>query len=221
MHDAEKLSLEQIEAFLKASQEIRFEGEHREQVYGWVEQVLRQQHYQKHSRKARGLVRSYLEKMTGVPGPGDAAGRSLSGQRRDPARPLSTAPLSTTLYPRRYRYAGHVDAAHESLSGPATRRILQREYQDYGKPEFSSGWPPSRWPTCTTCATTNAIANGRLHYSKTRPTAVTIGKRRRPDPQGQPGGTRVHSTREMGRFSIFRTENKRRVNKRLYLRLER
>ncbi len=36
----------QIEAFLKASEAIWFEGENREQVYGWVEQLLRQQHYQ-------------------------------------------------------------------------------------------------------------------------------------------------------------------------------
>ena len=41
MHEAEKLSLDQIEAFLNASEEIRFEGENREQIYGWVEQVLR------------------------------------------------------------------------------------------------------------------------------------------------------------------------------------
>ena len=66
MHDAEKLSLDQIEAFLNASEEIWFEGENREQVYGWVEQVLRQQQYPKQSRQARGLVRRYLEKMTGL-----------------------------------------------------------------------------------------------------------------------------------------------------------
>ena len=34
------------------------------------------------------------------------------------------------------------------------------------------------------------------------------------------GGTHVHSTSEAGRFSIFRTENKGRINKRLYVRLE-
>ena len=49
MHEAETLSLDQIEAFLNASEEIRFEGENREQVYGWVEQVLRLQQYQKQS----------------------------------------------------------------------------------------------------------------------------------------------------------------------------
>jgi hypothetical protein len=69
VHEAERLSLDQIEAFLNASQEIRFEGEHRQQTYGWVEQVLRQQQYDKQGRKARGLVRRYLQKMTGLAGP--------------------------------------------------------------------------------------------------------------------------------------------------------
>jgi misacylated tRNA(Ala) deacylase len=34
------------------------------------------------------------------------------------------------------------------------------------------------------------------------------------------GGTHAHSTAELGRFSIFRTENKGRINKRLYIRLD-
>jgi misacylated tRNA(Ala) deacylase len=34
------------------------------------------------------------------------------------------------------------------------------------------------------------------------------------------GGTHVHSTSEVGRFSIYRTENKGKNNKRLYVRLE-
>ena len=40
MHEAEQLSLEQIEAFLNASQGIRFEGEAQAQIYHWIEQVL-------------------------------------------------------------------------------------------------------------------------------------------------------------------------------------
>jgi hypothetical protein len=45
VHQAEKLNRDQIEAFLKASQEIRLEGENRERVYHRIEQVLRQQQY--------------------------------------------------------------------------------------------------------------------------------------------------------------------------------
>ena len=36
----------------------------------------------------------------------------------------------------------------------------------------------------------------RLNYVKTRPTAVTIGERRRPDPQGQPGYLRVDTVHQ-------------------------
>ena len=43
MHQAEKLSLEGIRRFVEASQDLRFEGKSREQVYAWVEQVLGQQ----------------------------------------------------------------------------------------------------------------------------------------------------------------------------------
>ena len=37
---------------------------------------------------------------------------------------------------------------------------------------------------------------GRLRYVKTRPTAVAIGERRRPDPQGQPGYLRVDTVHQ-------------------------
>ena len=40
MDDREKLILEAIGLFVAASEEIRFEAENREQLYGWVEQVL-------------------------------------------------------------------------------------------------------------------------------------------------------------------------------------
>ena len=57
MHEAEKLSLEAIGRFVEASEELRFEGENRQQVYGWVEQVLVQQEYAQQGKAARG--RSY------------------------------------------------------------------------------------------------------------------------------------------------------------------
>jgi transposase len=66
VHEADKLSLEQIGAFLNASQEIGFEGETREQIYHWIEQVLVRQEYHQQKRPARGLLRSYVAKMTGL-----------------------------------------------------------------------------------------------------------------------------------------------------------
>ena len=174
MHEAEKLSLDQIEAFLKASEEIRFEGEHREQVYGWVEQVLRQQQYPKQSRKARGLVRSYLEKMTGL---SRAQVTRLIARYRVNGE-IQPAHYRRHRFPQRYTRAdidllATVDEAHETLSGPATRRILQREYQDYGKPEFE------RLAAISVAHLYNLrhhqrYRERRLNYTKTRPTAEAL-----------------------------------------------
>jgi predicted DNA-binding transcriptional regulator AlpA len=66
VHEAETLNLEQMEAFLGASEAMRFEGETRQQVYPWMERVLCQQQYHQQGRAARGLVRRYLAKMTGL-----------------------------------------------------------------------------------------------------------------------------------------------------------
>jgi transposase InsO family protein len=196
VHEAEKLSLEQIEAFLKASQEIRFEGQNRQQVYGWVEQVLRQQHYPQQGRKARGLLRRYLEKMTGL---------SRAQVTRLIARYGANGEIQPVRYrrhrfPQRYTRAdiellARVDEAHETLSGPATRRILEREYQHYGKPEYQ------RLAAISVSHLYNLrqqprYRERRLNYVKTRPTTVTIGERRRPDPQGQPGYLRVDTVHQ-------------------------
>jgi hypothetical protein len=66
VHEAEKLSLGQIQAFLNASETIRFEGETQAQIYHWIEQVLGRQEYHQQKRPARGLLRSYVAKMTGL-----------------------------------------------------------------------------------------------------------------------------------------------------------
>jgi len=196
VHEAEKLTLDQIEAFLNASQEIRFEGENRQQVYGWVEQVLRQQQYEKQRRKARGLLRRYLEKMTGL---SRAQVTRLIARFRASGE-LQPAHYRRHRFPQRYTRAdiellATVDEAHETLSGPATRRILEREYQDYGKPEYQ------RLATISVAHLYNLrhqprYRERRLNYTKTRPTAVSIGERRRPDPQGQPGYLRVDTVHQ-------------------------
>src|SRR5260370_11971868 len=52
--------------FVEASEAIRFASKNREQVYGWLERVLVEQEYALQGKAARGLVRRYIEKMTGL-----------------------------------------------------------------------------------------------------------------------------------------------------------
>jgi hypothetical protein len=60
VHEAEKLSLQEIEQFLLAATEVRFEASQGAEVYGWVERLLCQQEYGRQGRRARGLLRRYV-----------------------------------------------------------------------------------------------------------------------------------------------------------------
>lgn len=196
MHAAEELSLDQIQAFLRASHGIRFEGKTREEIYGWVEKVLVHHQYQQQGRRVRGLLRQYVEKMTGL---SRAQVTRLIGRHRQRGK------VEVTVY-RRHRFAprytaadvdllAQVDEAHQRLSGPATRHILEREYQEYGKQEFE------RLASISVAHLYNLRQRSqyrqhRLHYNKTRATPVAIGERRRPDPEGRPGFLRVDTVHQ-------------------------
>jgi transposase InsO family protein len=196
VHETEKLSLQQIEKFLAAAKEVRFEASERKQVYGWIERLLCQQEYTRQGRRERGLVRRYIGKMTGL---------SRAQLTRLVGRYMATGQVRMKsarrhCFPQRYTRAdiellAQVDQAHDGLSGPATRRILEREFREYGKREFER---------------LAAISNGHLYnlrrhpryrqqrknYQKTRPSLVPIGERRRPDPKGRPGYLRVDTVHQ-------------------------
>jgi hypothetical protein len=137
MQERGKLSLEQIQAFLERSGEVEFEERNREEVYGWVNETLRQQRYGKLKRSGRGLVRSYLAKMTGL-GRAQITRLVTLYQSGEEVKPK---PYRRSRFARRYTrediaLLAEVDAAHEVLSRPATRKILQRTYYDFQEPEY-------------------------------------------------------------------------------------
>ena len=88
-----------------------------------------------------------------------------------------------------------VDAAHEGLSGPAVRHILEREYRVYGKREYQrlASISPSH---IYNLRRTTGYRRHHLHVTKTRARAVAIGERRRPDPGGRPGYLRVDTVHQ-------------------------
>ena len=196
MREAEKQSLEQIRAFLDASEAVQFEGEKREEIYGWISRLLQVHGYGQQSRANRGLVRRYVEKLTGL---SRAQVTRLIG-RYVKSGEVKEEQYRRRRFPQRYTRAdiellASVDEAHESLSGPATKRILEREHAVYGKPDYE------RLATISVAHLYNLrqqrrYRECRLSYTKTRPTGVSIGERRRPDPQGQPGYLRVDTVHQ-------------------------
>jgi len=196
MQAAEKLSLEQIRAFLEASGEVGFEGRNRAEVYGWVNQALCQQRYEELKRSERGLVRRYLEKMTGL---------SRAQITRLITLYLRGEEVKPQVYrrrrfPQKYTRAdvgllAEVDEAHQTLSGPATQKILQRAYHDFGEAAYRRLAELSV-AQLYRLRQSRTYRRRRVVYRETRPTAVSIGERRRPEPNGAPGYLRVDTVHQ-------------------------
>lgn len=132
MEDGETLSLEQIRAFLEASGEVRFQAHHRGELYGWVNQILRQQDYAHLKRQGKGLVRRYLAKITGL----SRAQVTRLIRCYQQGGEVKARAYRRRRFPQRYTPAdierlAQVDEAHETLSGPATQKILQRELYEF------------------------------------------------------------------------------------------
>jgi len=196
MQNAENLSREQIREFLRSSREIEFAGCRRGEVYAWVERTLAAQGYGSLGKRERGLIRAYAEKVTGL---------SASQMTRLIRAYLDTGRVREQAYQRhqfvtRYRdfdvaLLAEVDRVHERLSGPATRCILRREYQQFGRPEYA------RLAQISVAHLYNLRHSARYRnqaavYEPTRPTPTRIGERRRPDPQGRPGFLRVDTVHQ-------------------------
>jgi transposase InsO family protein len=196
MDDSEAGSLEQIRAFLAGSSTVRFAGERREEVYEWVEQTLVRHQYASLKRPGKGLVRSYIARMTGLSRA--QAARLIMAYRE-------TGRVKAVVY-RRTKFATHytaadvvllayVDKAHGNLSGPATRRILEREYSEYNQAAYQR-------LAAISVAHLYRLRNSEGYrkrnasYQPTRPTPIPIGERRKPQPQGLPGYVRIDTVHQ-------------------------
>jgi transposase InsO family protein len=196
MEDGGKQSLEQIRAFLEGSPEVRFEGKQRQEMYMWITETLRAHHYRTQGKKMRGLLRRYVEKMTG---------RSRTQVTLLVARYIEHSDVQVTRY-RRHQFPSRftpadiellaqVDEAHETLSGPATKKILEREWAIYKHAAYE------RLATISVAHIYNLrrrprYRQRRMHYTKTRAVQVAIGERRKPDPQGRPGYIRIDTVHQ-------------------------
>jgi transposase InsO family protein len=206
MDDTQAANLEQIRAFLTGSGEVRFAGQRREEVYGWVETTLVRLQYASLDKPGKGLVRQYLSRMTGL---SRAQVTRLIALQRRTGR-VKAAVYQRTKFATRYTTAdvnllAYVDKAHGNLSGPATCRILEREHSDYGQAAYV------RLASISVAhlyrlRNSSAYRKRNTSYQPTRPTPIPIGERRKPQPRGQPGFLRidtVHQGDQQGRKGLY------------------
>jgi transposase InsO family protein len=193
MQNAESLSQEQIQEFLRSSEPIEFAGVGRGERYGWVERVLAAQNYGKLGKSGRGLVRAYVQKVTGL---SEAQTTRLIRAYLDHGR-VQAQPYQRHRFAAKYTaediaLLAEVDRAHGRLSGPATRRLLQRAWEQFGD---------QRYQRLAKISVAHLRASARYRnqaavFEPTQSTSAAIGQRRKPDPQGRPGYVRVDTVHQ-------------------------
>ena len=141
-------------------------------------------------------MRRYVEKMTGLSRAQTT--RLITGYvRGDEVKPQ---PYRRRRFPQRYTredialLAG-LDEAHQTLSGPATKELLQRACYTFHETRFQ------RLARISVAQLyrlrgSRAYRERRIQYQVTRPTPVSIGERRKPDPRGRPGYLRVDTVHQ-------------------------
>src|ERR1700730_4620877 len=137
MDNLERLTVAEMEEFLRSNPHIGWSVPERESVYGLIEQVLQAQQYRRLSKGQKGIVRRFLAKVT------DLSRAQLTRwiQRWMKTRRVQRKPAQRPSFRSRYTVAdiallAELDAAHQDLSGPAVRHLCHRGWTVFGDRKF-------------------------------------------------------------------------------------
>lgn len=87
------------------------------------------------------------------------------------------------------------DELHDCLSGPATKKIMEREWDIYGHSDFRNICRISI-AHLYNLRRSHLYRSIAIRYTKTKPAVVRIGERARPEPGGIPGYIRVDTVHQ-------------------------
>ena len=196
MNETQLQTVAQVKAFLDGTDEnlLRIpKSEH----YGFIERTLKQFGYARLSRIDKGVILRYLEHMTELSR--QQVTRLVQRFRRFGKVAIKRIPPRNGFH-RRFNAAdvsllAEMDTLHNTLSGPATKKLMERALLVFGDARFE------RLAVISVSRLYNLrggtqYQSKRIHWTKTRPTGVPIGKRRAPQPNGLPGYIRIDSVHQ-------------------------
>lgn len=190
------VSIAQIKEFIKISKGIEFQGASKKDKYQWLEEVLLRFRYFVLRKKEKSVLKGYMMKMTRF---SDAQITRLIAKKKKTGKIFADT-AKRHRFPRRYTPEDvariiETDKAHDRLSGPATKRIFERECTIFKKESFQ------RLKDISVAHIYN-LRNTRQYHSfakffvHTKPTPVHIGERRKPDSKGNSGFLRVDTVHQ-------------------------
>lgn len=196
MDDKQLYTVSEVKQFTAGTVAVEFCGASRKEKYAWIEAMLARFRYRKCRKKDRSAIKCFIMKTTGY---SDIQTKRLIGQYLATGKVLLSA-KKKHCFPAIYTTDDvallvRTDNAHARLSGPATKRICDREYRLFGKSAYA------RLATISISHLYNLrgrrqYVSHATTYTKTQATCRAIGERRKPQPLGKPGFLRVDSVHQ-------------------------
>ena len=196
MKDEQLRTLAQLQGFVDGTVAVDFAVTGTER-YGFIARTVRRFGYARLKRPDKGLVLRFLERVSGY---------SRQQLTRLVQRVGAQAPLlkryraSRTSFARTFTNAdvlllAHTDTLHGTLSGLATKKLMERAYRVFAETRYE------RLATISVAHLYNlrkrsGYLRHRQLWTKTRPVAIAIGERRAPAPDNRPGYLRVDTVHQ-------------------------
>jgi len=196
MNDSHPVSIIELKEFSKVAESYKYTANSIKEKYDWINDILNKFRYARLSHKEKAVVKDYLVSMTGYT---NSHLKSLIGKKIN----LGTLCQKTakrnkfkTIYtPEDIALLVKTDNAHNRLSGPATKQILQRAWNVFKDTSFE------RLSKISISHLYNL--RGKRQYAShsktfacTQAVSTNIGIRRKPRNEGKPGYLRVDSVHQ-------------------------
>lgn len=196
MNDSALHTIEQIEAFLTGTATVEFRFENTAAGYAWIQATLARFGYATLRRPHKGILRGYLQAVTGYSRAQVTRliqGFQKTGRVRRHAGVRHRFAVHYT--PADIRLLAKTDELHETLSGPATKKIFERAFEVFGNAAFERLASISVSHLYTLRKSTR-YKKRRQYFTKTKSRSLPIGQRRKPTPEGKPGYLRIDSVHQ-------------------------
>lgn len=196
MIDESLKTIDQLRLFLEGTAEVDFGLSCKTHRYAWVQKTAARFHYLRLGKAERGVLIRYLMKVTGYSR--QQVTRLLRQFRQCgqvQRQPRTGRPFATRYTATDVRLLAQVDQWHGTLSGPATKKLLERAWQVFGDAKYQrlSSLSVSHLYNLRRA---HGYVRCRVLKTGTRPVHIPIGQRRKPQPNGLPGYLRIDSVHQ-------------------------
>lgn len=190
-------TVEELEQFLLGTQPVAFciEG-NVSAVYQWVQKTLVSFEYLKQKKCVKGIITQYLIKITGYSRQQIVR---LIQQYRETGMVLlhyqTEHQFNKKYTSKDIRLLAQLDTWHQTLSGPATKKLCERAVICFGQTEYENLANISV-SHLYNLRQSISYTRQRQCYEKTKYKTSTIGIRRKPIPNGLPGYIRIDTVHQ-------------------------